>query len=88
MAGVVAYFAQEGNLPMALYVLLAFHAYLRPGEASALKAREVLSPLSGTTGALGFWSVMVAPSEDLVPSKTKTFDDTIVLDQFDENPSR
>lgn len=63
-----------------LQVLLAHAAYLSPGEASSLRVRDLVARVEGSNTGLRWWSVVVAPSELGVPSKTLTFDDTIVLD--------
>ena len=84
-AGVVAIFKYWGLHDLALLVLTSWVAYLRPGEARALKVKDLVAPAPqkrrhGQGAAFGDWALVVAPQEDYALGKTGTFDDTIALD--------
>ena len=69
---------------MALAIVLATVAYLRPGALLALKVRHMLRPLPGVVGAGGAcYSLLVSDRELGVPSKTGTYDDHVLLDRPD-----
>jgi hypothetical protein len=87
MAAIVAHLVFLGKRPAALLVLTSFAAYLRPGEARRWLIKDLVRPIASARhrAARGaphaFFGLMVAPAEDLLPSKTQTFDDTVVLDR-------
>ena len=66
----------RGHLEAALQILLMFSAYLRPGEARALRCEDLLAPASD----LPRWAVVIASSERDEVSKTQVSDDTLLLD--------
>eukprot|EP00969_Alexandrium_andersonii_P311996 13785254-Alexandrium_andersonii.AAC.1 len=66
-----------GESEAALETWLIDEAYLRPCEARALRAKDLNAPLAFGSEALQAWSITLAPSEVLAPSKTQTFDDAI-----------
>lgn len=66
--------------PFALLVLLSTSAYLRPGEARALRVEDVLKPSKGRAKLLQCWSLFLAPQERGLPTKTGLYDETIYLD--------
>ncbi|CAK0837412.1 unnamed protein product [Prorocentrum cordatum] len=85
MAGLVTVLKFWGLHDLALMVLMSWVAYLRPGEARGLKVKDLVAPVGrkrrrGQQSALDHWSIVVAPQEDYVVSKTGTFDDAIALD--------
>ena len=67
---------------MAVFVLTATYCYLRPGEARKLMNRSVVEPAASSRceSHLRKVSIIVAPAQDRDPSKTGTFDDTIIVD--------
>ena len=69
-----------GEKEAALETWLSDEAYLRPCEARGLRIKDLNSPIEGGSPALQAWSITLAPSEVLEPSKTQTFDDTIRLE--------
>ena len=83
MALLAAHFLAVMNLDYALLVVTCFYCYLRPGEVRSIKVREFLKPVVSHVAPRGtgaFHALMIAPWEDCQPSKTQTFDETIVLD--------
>jgi hypothetical protein len=69
-----------GRGDMALAMVLAFDAYLRPCELLALKVASLLPPVCGASGTMAAWSLTVFSYENGRPSKTGHFNDSIVLD--------
>ncbi|OLP86116.1 Gag-Pro-Pol polyprotein [Symbiodinium microadriaticum] len=68
-------FSQK-KVEIGLYLLLAFVAYLRPGEVSRLRVCDLVAPV----GTVKTWSLVLHPFEIGVPSKTAEFDETILFD--------
>ena len=68
-------FSQK-KVEISLYLLLAFVAYLRPGEVSRLRVCDLVAPV----GTVKTWSLVLHPFEIGVPSKTAEFDETILFD--------
>ena len=80
VAAIAAVLIAWGLRPFALLVLLSASAYLRPGEARALRVEDVLPPSRGQAKLLQFWSLFLAPEERGLPTKTGLYDETIYLD--------
>ena len=80
VAAVAAILIAWGLRPLALLVLLAATAYLRPGEVRSLRAADILPPSQGRAALLREWSVFLRPEEREEPTKTGTFDETIYID--------
>ena len=68
-----------GEVDFALAILLAFVAYLRPGELVSLTSEQLIEPLPGS--GVTWWSVLIAPEIKGKPSKIGAFDETALLDQ-------
>ncbi|CAK0849207.1 unnamed protein product, partial [Prorocentrum cordatum] len=64
----------------ALAVVLAADAYLRPGELLSLQANRVVPAQSEAGSDYRFASLEPKPEEELLPTKTKGFNDSILLD--------
>ena len=73
----------RGLWSMAVCLLLMFDLYLRPSEAMGLRSADVGPPVKRGEGKLRHWSFTIRPWRLGVPSKTGTFDDTVVLDRED-----
>ena len=80
VSAVAAILVPWGLRPLALLVLTAMTAYLRPGEVMSLRAEDILPPSQGRAALLREWSVFLRPEERGEPTKTGTFDETIYLD--------
>lgn len=63
---------------LAVITKLGERLYLRPGELLSLKRKQI-SPPAPLLGLL-YWSVVMHPEEDAVPSKTFNFNDCLMLD--------
>ena len=62
---------------MAYWTLIAFGAYLRPGEALRLRGVDLSPPVPPTTT---YWTLLVCPEDLGTPSKVGEFDDAVVWD--------
>jgi len=81
LAGLVAKrLWEKGKKEMALWVLLNFSTYLRPGETCRLKCKDVIAPVKGSEGPMTLWTLLISPFEGLIPTKTNSFDEAISLD--------
>ena len=69
-----------GRVDMALALILATGAYMRPGEVLTLRGRSVLSPMTGGTGTMAAWSLTAFDFVLGRSSKVGSFNDSIVLD--------
>lgn len=58
-------------------ILLCFDTYLRPSECLGLTRSHVVPPHG--QGATGQWAVTIAPAGLGAPSKTSTYDDTVIV---------
>ena len=68
---------------VAVGIALSFLAYLRPGEMHTLQVRSLVPPVDpGSRGATGRWSLVVR-EQGGPPTKTGTFDDSVILDRPD-----
>ena len=77
-------FVGRGQPILGLAVVMATIAYLRPAALLGLRVRHLLRPLPGVDGPAGAcYSLLVADRETGVPSKTNTFDDSVLLDRPD-----
>ena len=63
----------------AIYVEATYVAMTRPGELAKALARDLVLPGRGRGSLLGCHSITIAPRERLAPSKTQTFDDTVIF---------
>ena len=69
---------ERKQVTMAVCVLLRFRALFRPSEAAGLAVGDVIQPVAGE-GVLGQWSLLLAPFERGVSTKTQHFDEAISL---------
>ena len=71
----------QQRVDLAEAMLVQFIAYLRPGELTSLRRRQLVCPLpnSGTV----CWGLVLAPEVNDLPSKTGQRDESVLLDRFD-----
>ena len=69
--------AERGHVMMAVWVLLAFQTYMRPGECMSLQRRDLVPPSSSVNN---FWVLLFFPSERSQRSKIGEADNSILLD--------
>ena len=67
----------RGQTAMAVYLLLLVTCYLRPGELLKARPQDLHPPAQGIVGA---WSLLLAPEERKVPTKTGIFSDSVLID--------
>ena len=79
-SGICALLIYDGERSTALYVEAVFSGSFRPGELLRAKVGDLVKPGVSEDAALRVWSLIVAPEERLQPSKTQTFDDTVIFD--------
>ena len=66
---------------LVLALLVQFKGYLRPSELLGLKVKDIIFPVLGAQSRSP--TLLLAPYEDLRPSKTGVFDESVVLDVQD-----
>ena len=71
----------KGYRMSALLTWMGQRCYFRPGERLKIQVQDLLRPAGGAGLGRQFWSIQVAPEDRLEPSKTQTFDDTIIVDE-------
>ena len=73
------------KLVVAAAVALSYVTYLRPGdELATLRVRNLVVPnRPGNKGATGRFSLVIREAESGIPNKTRTFDDSVILDRPD-----
>mmetsp|Transcript_47017 Transcript_47017/g.111915 ORF Transcript_47017/g.111915 Transcript_47017/m.111915 type:complete len:351 (+) Transcript_47017:256-1308(+) len=78
MAAVVALLGHWGLHRMALCTVLAFHAYLRPGEVCGLRVSQLVPPAqrSGLTG----WALLLHEATYGVTGKARIHDESVMVD--------
>ena len=62
---------------MALATLVALSGYLRPKELIRLRKCDAIPPVAGVSVC---WTLLLCPEEEMEPSKTGVFDDSLTLD--------
>ena len=75
--GLACELCAAGHVQMAVWICVGLSAYLRPGENMALRKCDAVRPALGMTN---HWSVIIAPSDVGLPSKTGDTDDSVILD--------
>ena len=65
---------------MGLAILIGFFAYLRPRELTGLLTSQLIRPIPGAHSVFSSWSICLHTLEDLKPSKTGHYDESIPLD--------
>jgi integrase len=80
MAGMAMSMLAKGKYFFALRMVLDFDAYLRPGESSSLRGKDVIEPVRGAGKIYSKYMVVVRDQEQGVPDKVGVFDNSIALD--------
>ena len=72
---------EQGRLNTAVKWALAFHAYLRPGEADRLLTWQLVPPASEVlNGPFRQWGLLLHPLEEMRPGKTFMWDEAVLID--------
>ena len=79
VAAVAVELMRQGNRIMALAVLTAHQAYLRPDELFSIRGKDLIAPTT-LSGALAHWCLLLGPLETRRPTKSGVFDDSVLLD--------
>ena len=64
---------------LALFLVTATDAYLRPGEALSIKAQDVIAGHPQLGGEFAFVSLLLAPFEDRQPTETGDYNDSVIF---------
>ena len=80
VAAAAVWLAKRNCMTEALGMIMQFSAYLRPGELSDLRVMDLVPPPRQYTKGKSHWSLLVNAEEVGVPTKTNTFDDSVILD--------
>ena len=80
VAAAAVWLAKRNYMAEALGMIMQFSAYLRPGELSILRVMDLVPPPHKYTKGKTHWSLLVKAEEVGVPTKTNTFDDSVILD--------
>lgn len=62
---------------------MMFDLYLRPSEAHGLRVADAAAPVAVAPASAAQWPFTIRPWEGGQPSKTGSYDDTVVLDRAD-----
>ncbi|CAK0883484.1 unnamed protein product [Prorocentrum cordatum] len=66
------------ELEFAQCLVFLFRTYLRPSECLGLRVDQLVPPLPGS--GTKSWALLLAAEEEAIPTKTKEFDESILLD--------
>ena len=72
--------AREKQAEIGLLLLLSFFLYLRPSEPYRIRVSDIISPVASGGRAFQHHAVLLHPLEEGVPSKTKQWDEMLLLD--------
>lgn len=81
--GIAMRMMARGLFNMGLMVILTFDAYLRPGEAADLLGKNIVAPIRKAGKQYRFYTLIVRDQDDEKVDKTGTFNNSIVLDNPD-----
>lgn len=81
--GIMADLSQRGFRGMAVMLLLMVTCYLRPSDAMRMRHGDVVPPAHGVSR---YWSLLLHRAEHGITSKTKTVDDSLLLDTPSTQP--
>lgn len=78
--GLRGHFMHVKERDMALLTALSFNAYLRPSEVTGLYPEDIVSPFRHSSRSSAFHTVVLAPMEREVATKTGAYDESVILD--------
>lgn len=79
-AGLCAALVLIGARDIAIFVETAFETYIRFTAVRHLALGNILPPVAFAGNRLGHWAVKLPGQDEGAPSKTGSFDDTVMLD--------
>lgn len=71
---------RQGLVQEALAMLLTFGLYLRPTEFQHLRVQDIVKPVKKGAKVYKYWSVLLHPLEEGVPSKAQQWDEALTMD--------
>ena len=77
---IVARMCSRNHVAMGVETILSHKCYLRPGEADRLKVKQLVRPCPAAGRQYLHWGLLLFPTEDLRPGKTKDFDESVLVD--------
>ena len=84
VAAAAVWLARNVGLQFCLAMILAYQCYLRPSEVATLRVRSLVPPSANhPEGPRSHYSIVIREEVDLEPTKTRTYDDSVLLDRPD-----
>ena len=84
VAAAAVWLARRVGLEYCLAMILACQCYLRPSEVVTLRVRSLAPPsVNHADGPRSHYSIVVREEVDMEPTKTRTYDDSVLLDRPD-----
>ena len=80
VAAAAVWLAKRKFMAETLGMIMQFSAYLKPGECSSLRIMDLVPPARRYTKGKSHCSLLVKAEEVGVPTKTNTFEDSVILD--------
>lgn len=80
LTAVIGVLLWESDVVVALNLLIQFITYLRPGVCDSLCVSQLVPPSPVAGQGFQVWGILLNPREYKIASKTKGFDDSILLD--------
>ena len=78
VSAVANYLFQKNRFESAVALMVILEFYLRPQDLFRIRAADLVPPLAFR--ATGLWSMTLNPYEELTPSKTGEFDNSLMFD--------
>ena len=85
VTGIAVKLLMEKEWEAAVMLLLIFDTYARPSAITRMRTEDLLAPVRAT--GLQRWALLLSPQERELPTKTGTFDETVVVSGLDVNLS-
>ena len=80
MLCIAGHMMHHGRRDMALWTVMTFSTYLRPGEARGLLTCDLVPPAPSASLEMKQWVLILAPWERQQATKTGQYDETVSLD--------
>lgn len=71
---------RRGHRRIAIGAWMSMEGYLRPGEGVGAWVSDLCPPIHGAGPGASHWSLLLHPIERATPSKTGSYDDTVLFD--------
>ena len=80
LCAVMGYLIHHDHVPAAIMLLIQFRTYLRPGVFDRLLVCQLIPPVPEAPHPYNVWGLTIYPADLLIPGKTGTWDDAVLLD--------